>query len=59
MEVGDGDVTEVGHVVRESSGMHVKCTLNGQRVHRAIPDLGSTHSLVKEAWKMIDLIDWV
>ena len=48
MEVGDGDVTEVGRAVRESSGVHAKCTLNGQRVHRVILDPGSTHSLVEE-----------
>ena len=49
MEVGDGDVREVGRAVRELSGVLVKCTLNGQRVHRVILDLGSTHSLVEEA----------
>ena len=50
MEVGDGDVTEVGRVVRESNGVHAKCTLNEQSVRRVILDPGSTHSLVKEAW---------
>ena len=52
MEVGDGGVTEVGRAVCESSGVHVKCTLNGQCVHRVILDPGSTHLLVKEACTM-------
>ena len=43
MEVGDGDATEVGHVGRESNGVHAKCTLNEQSVRRVILDPGSTH----------------
>ena len=52
MEVGDGDVTEVGRVVWGSSGVHTKCTLNEQSVDRVILDPGSTHSLVQEACTM-------
>ena len=49
MEVGDGDITEVGRVVRESSGVHAKCNMNEQSVRRVILDPGSTHSLDEEA----------
>ena len=49
MEVGDGGGIEVGRVVRESNGVHAKCTLNEQSVRGVIPDPGSTHSLVEKA----------
>ena len=49
MEVGDGDITEVGRVVQKSSGVEVKCTLNKQSVRQVILDLGSMHSLVQKA----------
>ena len=49
MEVGDGDISEVGRVVRESRGVHATCTVNEQSVRRVILDPGSMHSLVEEA----------